>query len=95
MPFIKLTKVERKRFLVFVTCLICALAAWLFMALNGKYKYTAKTELIYKDEPQNKAFKPLQPDAVDLLVEGTGWQLLFFAGRIINTRKTAGQLFFQ
>ncbi|RZL32123.1 MAG: YbbR-like domain-containing protein [Pedobacter sp.] len=52
------------------------------MALNGKYKYTAKTELIYKDEPQNKAFKPLQPDVVDLTVEGTGWQLLFSKLRI-------------
>ncbi|TKC10817.1 YbbR-like domain-containing protein [Pedobacter polaris] len=82
MPFIRLTKVERKRFLVLVTCLIFAMAAWLFMALNGKYKYTAKTELIYKDEPQNKAFKPLQPNAVDLLVEGTGWQLLFSRLRI-------------
>lgn len=82
MPFIKLTKVERKRFLVLVTCLICAIAAWLFMALNGKYKYVAKTELVYKDEPQNKAFKPLQPNAVDLLVEGTGWQLLFSRLRI-------------
>ncbi|TKB99908.1 CdaR family protein [Pedobacter cryotolerans] len=82
MPFIKLTKVERKRFLVFISCFICALAAWLFMALNGKYKYIAKTELIYKDEPQNKAFKPLQPDVVDLAVEGTGWQLLFSRLRI-------------
>ncbi|RZL50856.1 MAG: YbbR-like domain-containing protein [Pedobacter sp.] len=82
MPFIKLTKVERKRFLVLITCLICAVAAWLFMALNGSYEYTAKTELIYKDEPQNKAFKPLQPDAVDLLVRGTGWQLLFSRLRI-------------
>lgn len=82
MPFIKLTKVERKRFVVLVSCFICAVAAWLFMALNGKYKYTAKTELIYKDEPQNKAFKALQPNAVDLLVEGTGWQLLFSRLRI-------------
>lgn len=82
MPFIKLTKVERKRFLVFTLCFFGALAAWLFMALNGKYKYTAKTELIYKDEPQNKAFKPLQPDMVDLTVEGTGWQLLFSRLRI-------------
>ncbi|WP_379089653.1 YbbR-like domain-containing protein [Pedobacter sp. UC225_65] len=82
MPFIKLTKVERKRFVVLITCLICAIAAWLFLALNNKYIYTAKTELIYKDEPQKKAFKPLQPDVVDLQVEGTGWQLLFSRLRI-------------
>lgn len=82
MPFIKLTKVERKRFLMLLACLLFAIGAWLFNALNNKYKYTARTELIYKDEPQNKAFKPLQPDLVDLTVEGTGWQLLFSRLRI-------------
>lgn len=41
-----------------------------------KYPYTVQTELLYKDEPQGKAFKALQPDTVDLKVEGTGWQLL-------------------
>jgi YbbR domain-containing protein len=77
MPFIKLTKIERKRFAVIVACLLCAIATWLFIALDQKYPYTVKTQLIYKDEPQKKAFKPLQPDVVDLKVEGTGWQLLF------------------
>ncbi len=82
MPFIKLTKVERKRFGLLIACFIAAICAWLFLALNNKYVYTAKTELIYKDEPQKKAFKALQPDAVDLQVEGTGWQLLFSRLRI-------------
>jgi len=44
--------------------------------------YTSQTELVYKDEPQKKAFKALQPDVVDLQVEGTGWQLLFSRLRI-------------
>ncbi|RZK83770.1 MAG: YbbR-like domain-containing protein, partial [Pedobacter sp.] len=52
------------------------------MALNNKYVYTAKTVLIYKNFPQNRAFHPLQPDTVDLQVEGTGWQLLFARLRI-------------
>jgi YbbR domain-containing protein len=82
MAFIKLTKVERKRFLLLIACLVAAICAWLFLALNNKYVYTAKTELIYKDEPQKKAFKALQPDVVDLQVEGTGWQLLFSRLRI-------------
>lgn len=82
MPFIKLTKVERKRFLLLIACLIAAICAWLFLALNNKYVYTAKTDLIYKDEPEKKAFKALQPDAVDLQVEGTGWQLLFSRLRV-------------
>lgn len=82
MPIIKLTKVERKRFLVLVTCLFMAVGAWLFMALNNKYVYTAKTVLDYKNFPQKKAFHPLQSDTVDLQVEGTGWQLLFARLRI-------------
>lgn len=82
MPIIKLTKVERKRFLVLIACLLCAIGAWLFMALNNNYVYTAKTVLIYKDFPQKKAFKALQTDTVDLQVEGTGWQLLFARLRV-------------
>jgi len=82
MPFIKLTKIERKRFLVLITCVLLAIAGWFFMALNNKYVYTAKTVLVYKNFPQNKAFHPLQSDTVDLQVEGTGWQLLFARLRV-------------
>ncbi len=82
MPFIKLTKLERKRFFIVVLCGVFAIAAWLFLALNKKYPYTVHTEVIYTEEPQGKAFKALQPDTVDLKVEGTGWQLLFSRLRI-------------
>ena len=82
MPFIKLTKIERKRIAILLTCLVCAILAWLFLALNNKYVYSVKTQLIYKDEPQKKAFKALQPNVVDLQVEGTGWQLIFSRLRI-------------
>lgn len=82
MPFIKLTKIEQRRVLSLVACLLLAIAAWLFMALNNKYVYTAKTVLIYKNFPQKRAFHPLQSDTVDLQVEGTGWQLLFARLRI-------------
>lgn len=82
MPFIKLTKLEKKRFGAIIICTLAAIGAWLFLALNKKYPYTVQTELLYKDEPQGKAFKALQPDTVDLKVEGTGWQLLFARLRI-------------
>lgn len=82
MPFIRLTKIERRRVLSLLACLLLAIAAWLFMALNNKYVYTAKTVLLYKNFPQNRAFHPLQSDTVDLQVEGTGWQLLFARLRI-------------
>ncbi|MDT4840462.1 hypothetical protein FQZ97_742870 [compost metagenome] len=82
MPFIKLTKIERKRFIVLIVCLFCAIGAWLFMSLNHTYVYTAETVLIYKDFPEKKAFKALQSDTVDLQIEGTGWQLLFARLRV-------------
>lgn len=82
MPFIKLTKIEKRRVLSLMACLVLAVGAWLFMALNNKYVYTAKTVLIYKNFPQQRAFHPLQSDTVDLQVEGTGWQLLFARLRI-------------
>src|SRR3954467_6247460 len=82
MPFIKLTKIERKRSLTLLTCLLMAIAAWLFLSLNNTYKYPAKTVLVYKDFPQKRAFHALQSDTVDLEVEGTGWQLLFARLRV-------------
>ncbi len=82
MPIIKLTSIERKRFLALIVCLLLAVGGWLFLALSNKYIYTAKTVLIYKNFPQNKAFHPLQSDTVNLQVEGSGWQLLFARLRI-------------
>lgn len=82
MPLFKLTQIERKRILALITCILLAIAGWLFLALNNKYVYTAKTVLVYKNFPQKKAFHPLQSDTVDLLVEGTGWQLLFARLRV-------------
>lgn len=82
MSLVKLTIPERKRIMILISCFLLAIAGWLFMALNNKYVYTAKTVLIYKNFPQNKAFHPLQSDTVDLQVEGTGWQLLFARLRV-------------
>ncbi|WP_443939700.1 CdaR family protein [Pedobacter sp. MW01-1-1] len=82
MPFIRLTKIERRRVFSLFACLLLAIGAWFFMALNNKYVYAARTVLIYKNFPQKRAFHPLQSDTVDLQVEGTGWQLLFDRLRI-------------
>ncbi|MGY3054790.1 YbbR domain-containing protein [Pedobacter sp. UYEF25] len=82
MAIIKLTKIEKRRVVGMFACLCFAIAAWLFMALNNKYVYTAKTVLNYKNFPLERAFHPLQSDTVDLQVEGSGWQLLFSRLRI-------------
>jgi YbbR domain-containing protein len=82
MPFIRLTKIERRRVLTLLACLFLAIAAWLFMALNNKYNYIAKTVIVFKNKPAKRAFYPLQTDTLDLEVEGTGWQLVFARLRI-------------
>lgn len=82
MAIIKLTAIERRRVVGLFACLCLAIAAWLFMALNNKYVYNAKTVLIYKNFPLERAFHPLQSDTVDLQVEGSGWQLLFSRLRV-------------
>lgn len=82
MPFITLTKIEKRRVFSLLACLLLAIAAWLFMALNNKYVYVAKTVLVFKNSPTKRAFYPLQSDTIDLQVEGTGWQLLFARLRI-------------
>lgn len=82
MPLIRLTKVERRRVFSFVVCLVLAIAAWFLLALNNKYNYSAKTVLIFKNSPTQRAFYPLQSDTVNLNIQGTGWQLLFSRLRI-------------
>jgi YbbR domain-containing protein len=77
MPFIKLSKAQRRKSVMFISCLMIAMLAWLFFALSNQYVYSLKTVVHYTNLPQNKAFHPLQSDTVNLNVEGTGWKLLF------------------
>lgn len=77
-----LTKGERKKIGVVLICLLLAMLAWLFMALNSKYVYVTKTVMVYRNPPTNRAFQALQSDTIDLQIEGTGWQLLFAKFRV-------------
>ncbi|WP_395809357.1 YbbR-like domain-containing protein [Daejeonella sp.] len=82
MPFIKFSKVERRRISLFFVCLLFAVGAWMFFALSNRYVYQVQTLVHYVNFPDNKAFHSLQSDTIDLQVEGTGWQLLFSKLRI-------------
>ncbi|WP_276359840.1 YbbR-like domain-containing protein [Daejeonella sp. H1SJ63] len=82
MPFIKFNKTERRRLSLFFVCIIVAVGAWMFLSLSNRYIYQVQTLVRFVNFPQNKAFKPLQSDTIDLKVEGTGWQLLFSKMRI-------------
>ena len=77
MPIISLSRIERRKVSVFLTCLLLAVFCWLFFALSNNYQYTVTSRLNYTDAPLHKAYHPLQDDTVTLKVEGTGWQLLF------------------
>ncbi len=82
MPFIKFSKVERRRISLFFFCLLFAVGAWMFFALSNRYVYQVQTLVRYVNFPDNKAFHSLQSDTIDLQIEGTGWQLLFSKLRI-------------
>ena len=82
MPFIKFSKVERRRISLFFVCLLFAVGAWMFFALSNRYVYQVQTLVRYVNFPDNKVFHSLQSDTIDLQIECTGWQLLFSKLRI-------------
>lgn len=79
---IKLSYLERRRFVVMLFCVLVAVGSWMFLTLNNNYVYSVKTVVKYINAPQNKAFHALQSDTVELQVEGSGWHLLFAKMRI-------------
>jgi YbbR domain-containing protein len=84
MAIIKLSVSERRRLSVFITCLVLALVAWVFATLSGRYNFTIKQTLVFKNVPQRRAFKALQPDTVEVTMQGTGWQMVFSRMSLAN-----------
>jgi len=84
MAIIKLSAAERKKISIFFVCILLAVVAWFFYALSNKYDYQLKTQVTFKNLPDNKAFYPLQSDTVIINVQGTGWQLLFNKLKLIK-----------
>ena len=87
MAIIKLTRVERRRISAFVTCLVLAAVAWIFVTMSNNYTFPVKVTLNYRNQPLRRAFYSLQADTVTALVGGTGWQKLF--ADITSTRNRA------
>jgi len=77
MAFVKLSASERRRASAFFTCLVLAAVAWVFTTLSNNYNFTVKQVLSYKNTPQKRAFHSLQPDTINVTMQGTGWQMLF------------------
>lgn len=77
MAIIKLSAIERRRLSVFITCLVLAAVAWVFVALSEDHVYVIKQAVAFKNAPQRRAFHSLQSDTVDVTIHGNGWQMLF------------------
>ncbi|MBS1503881.1 MAG: YbbR-like domain-containing protein [Bacteroidetes bacterium] len=77
MALIKLSASERRRVSAFITCLVLAILAWIFTTLSNPVRFGVKVVLNYKNAPQKRAFRPLQPDTITDTLIGTGWQMLF------------------
>ncbi|MES2279183.1 MAG: YbbR-like domain-containing protein [Bacteroidota bacterium] len=77
MAIIKLSAIERRRMSVFMTCLVLAIVAWVFVSLSNDHRYVIKQVVNFKNAPQKRAFHSLQSDTVDVTMHGTGWQMLF------------------
>jgi YbbR domain-containing protein len=84
MAIIKLSAAERRRVSAFFTCLVLAIVAWMFTVLSNPYKYTVKAVLNFKNAPQRRAFHSLQPDTVNVIINGSGWEMLFSKMSIQN-----------
>jgi YbbR domain-containing protein len=85
MPIIKLSATERRRVSVFFTCLVLAVLAWLVVTFSRTYNFKVKQVLVYKNAPKKRAFHSLQSDTVNVVVKGTGWQMLFSKMNSMNT----------
>lgn len=77
MAIIKLSATEQRRLSVFFTCLVLAIVAWVLVTLSKPYNFTVKRALVFKNAPQRRAFHSLQPDTINVVVKGSGWQMLF------------------
>jgi hypothetical protein len=77
MPILSLTRIERRKVSVFLSCLLFAIFCWLFFALSNDYDYIVNSKVNYINPPLHKAYHPLQEDTITLKLRGTGWQLLF------------------
>ncbi|WP_448698453.1 CdaR family protein [Mucilaginibacter sp. AW1-3] len=88
MAIIKLSKNERRRASVFITCLILAVVAWLLSSLSSPQEYKIKIAVNFSNPPQRRSFRSLQPDTIEAKIKGTGWNLLLSSINADNTAIT-------
>jgi hypothetical protein len=73
----KTKKRNRKRLILFFTCLLISFFFWFINTMSKKYTFVISSSLAYEHIPPDKALKTDPNQKVLLTVEGTGWQFLF------------------
>lgn len=86
MAIVKLSTSERRRVSAFITCLVLATLAWMLTTLTNNYNYKVKRLLVYNNMPQKRAFRALQSDTVDVMVQGSGWDMFFSRFKPVEKR---------
>lgn len=71
----RISKLKKRKILIFVRCLIISFLAWLLFAVSSVQTYTMQAGISYVNIPDNKAFHPLQSDTVSIKMNMTGWEI--------------------
>lgn len=77
MAIVKLSIGERRRLSVFFTCLVLAFLAWVLTILSNPTPYKVRLVVSFVNPPVRHAFRSLQSDTVEAIVQGNGWNMLF------------------
>lgn len=81
----RLNKIQRRKISIFVRCLIISFVAWLLIAISNKYTVTIKAGIEYVNLPEKRAFHSLQSDTVNLDLKMSGWNVLMYRIKPIET----------
>lgn len=72
----RISKLQRRKLLIFVRCVVISFIAWLLIAVSNKYTFTVKAGIEYVNIPEKRAFHPLQSDTVNIRVKMSGWNVV-------------------
>lgn len=84
-PYIQFSAKTRRKISLFFTCFFFALAVWLFYTLSKEYTFNVVTKINYRNYPAEASFHVRDPGNVNVIIKGTGWQLLFSRFRFAPT----------
>ncbi len=63
---------------ILATCLFIAAMLWMFTALSANYTSQINLEVNYDNLPDDKVFSKALPNDLRLIVNGKGWELLYY-----------------